>query len=106
MKASGTSGTHIFAFFAFFFLAAGCGSPLNQGEDYGNLLDSPGGLVLTEEEHLGGWGRAECTQCHNLENIHLEDRTGIAIDIEAVHDQALDEGNAGCPACHGTNGVP
>ncbi len=85
----------------------GClGEATSDGEDYGNLLDSPEGLVLTEEEHPGGWGRAECTQCHNLDNIHRVDRTGIGVDIDAIHDQALAEGTSGCAACHGTNGVP
>jgi len=91
----------------FLFSLASCGgASFNEGEDYGNLLDSPDGLTLTEEEHTGGWGRSDCTICHNLENIHLVNRTGIAIDIDAIHDQALGEGEAGCPACHGTNGVP
>ena len=33
-------------------------------------------------------------------------RPGIAVDTAAIHGQALGEGEAGCPACHGTNGVP
>lgn len=83
-----------------------CGSSeLDQGEDYGNILESPEGLILTEEEHPGGWGRADCNTCHNLDNIHLENRTDISIDIEAIHDQALEEGNSGCPDCHGANGI-
>lgn len=84
-----------------------CGSPeFNEGEDYGNLLDSPEGLTLTEEEHEIGWGNSECTICHNLENIHLVNRTDIPIDIEAIHEQAIEDGIAGCVDCHGANGVP
>ena len=88
------------------FLVSCGGSVLNEGENFGNLLDSPEGLTLTEGEHIGGWGRADCTMCHNLENIHLVDRTGGLVDVDAVHDQAIDEGEDGCAACHGTNGVP
>ena len=82
------------------------GSTLDEGEDYGNLLETEEQLILTETEHPGGWGRAECTLCHNLTNIHLVDRTGINIDIATIHNRALAEGIAGCAACHGTNGVP
>ncbi|MBU0505532.1 hypothetical protein KJ708_06045 [bacterium] len=32
-----------------------CGSIDDSGENYGDLLDSPSGLVLTEEEHVDGW---------------------------------------------------
>lgn len=77
----------------------------NEGENYGNILDSPGGLILTEDEHVGGWGRSDCTTCHNLENIHLENRTDIPMDMDAIREEAIEEGNEGCPTCHGTNGV-
>ncbi len=90
--------------FSCFLLSCG-GSAFNDGEDYGNLLDSPEGLIVTEEEHVGGWEREDCTMCHNLENIHLVNRTGIPIDIEAIHEEALEDGLASCAPCHGTNGV-
>lgn len=87
------------------FLGIGCGeATLDEGEDYGNLLESPEGLVLTEEEHTAGWGHAECDTCHNLDNIHLVNRTDISLDIEAIHDQALEEGISSCSSCHGSNG--
>src|SRR3990172_11738055 len=78
-------------------LTVGCGEgSFNEGEDYGNLLDGPEGLTLTEEEHEIGWGQSECTICHNLDNIHLVNRTDIPIDIEAIHELALEDGTAGC----------
>lgn len=90
-----------------YLLTAACGgAAVNEGENYGDLLTSPAGLVLTQEEHEVGWGSAECTTCHNLENIHLVNRTTLNIDIDAIHEQTLDEGIASCAACHGTNGVP
>lgn len=89
-----------------FLLFACGGSEFDEGEDYGDLLDTEEGLILTEEEHVGAWGRSDCTLCHNLENIHLTNRTDVPLDIEAIHDQAIAEGVAGCADCHGTNGVP
>lgn len=87
-----------------FLAMSACGQgELNQGEDYGNLLDKTGGLVLTSERHVGGWGRADCTLCHNLKNIHLVNRTGTPIDIRAIHAQAIEKGV--CATCHGNNGV-
>lgn len=92
-------------FFILLLLGIACGeAPLDEGENYGNLLESPEGLILTQEEHTTGWGHAECTTCHNLENIHLVDRTGLSLDIEAIHDQALEEGISSCSSCHGSNG--
>lgn len=89
-----------------FCLFLSCGNDaFNNGEDYGDILSTPGGLVLTEGEHEIGWGRSDCTVCHNLENIHLTDRSSIGIDIEAIHDRALAEGVSGCSACHGANGA-
>ncbi|MBI4365906.1 MAG: hypothetical protein HY543_03715 [Deltaproteobacteria bacterium] len=88
-------------------LCAACGaSPVNSGENYGNIVATPAGLVLTEAEHVGGWGRSDCSTCHHLENIHLVNRSALAIDIAAIRAQALAEGDTGCPACHGANGAP
>jgi hypothetical protein len=94
-----------FFLLALFVLACG-GGGVDEGENFGNLLDSPAGLVLTEEEHPDGWGRTDCTLCHHLDNIHLVNRTGLSIDIQATHDQAIAAGIGGCAACHGTNGNP
>lgn len=81
------------------------GSEFNGGEDYGNILETPGGLTLTEEEHPAGWGRSDCTSCHNLGNIHLVDRTGLNINIDQIHNDAIQDGISGCANCHGGNGV-
>ncbi|MDP2600908.1 MAG: hypothetical protein Q8P84_09300 [Deltaproteobacteria bacterium] len=96
----------IFFLFGFLVLSGCGGDAFNEGEDYGNLLDTPGGLTLNQSEHPLGWGDANCTICHNLENIHLVNRTGTSIDIVAIHDRAISEGISGCAACHGNNGVP
>lgn len=94
------------ALFVLLLIGASCGGiGTNGGENYGNLLDSPGGLILTQGEHPAGWGRTDCTSCHELDNIHLVNRTGLDIDIAAIHDLAVSGGEAGCPDCHGANGV-
>lgn len=91
--------------FAAFCLTACGGTATNGGEDYGDLLDTPGGLSLNQAKHSIGWSKSECTLCHNLDNIHLVDRTGVT-DIVTVHNNAIRDGITGCAACHGTNGVP
>jgi hypothetical protein len=62
-------------------LLVGCGSGADpQSEDYGNLLASPGGLIVLEEEHPTGWMRADCFGCHNVNNMHQVNRTGLPDD--------------------------
>lgn len=78
---------------------------MNEGENYGDLLGTTDGLVLTQDEHEAGWGRSECDLCHNLENIHLTNRTSLNIDMEAIREDVLAEGITSCVTCHGTNGV-
>ena len=91
-------------------VAAGCGSDAGpQSEDYGNLLASPGGLVVLEEEHPTGWMRADCFGCHNVNNIHQINRTGLPddeVDLPNVRAIVQSGGEASCMMCHGTNGVP
>lgn len=88
----------------------GCGSDTtsSQSEDYGNLLASPDGLVLVEQEHPTGWGRPDCFSCHNVNNIHQVNRTGLPdaqIDLPGVRAIVQNQGEASCAMCHGTNGV-
>jgi len=91
----------------FLLVVAGCGSdaPL-QSEDYGNLLASPGGLVVLEEEHPSGWGRQDCFFCHEIRNMHTVNRTGLPdLDLEEIQLIIQDQGESSCMLCHGTNGV-
>jgi hypothetical protein len=99
--------THRLIIATLFVLAAGCGgSGPPQSEDYGNLLNSPGGLTLVEQEHPDGWGRPDCFSCHEVRNIHIINRTGIAdLDLAAVREVVDQLGEASCPQCHGNNGV-
>lgn len=90
-------------------LAMGCGSDgTPESENYGNLLASPGGLFVLQEEHPSGWGRAECFACHEVRNLHVENRTGLPdeeIDLPNVRAIIRNQGEASCALCHGDNGV-
>lgn len=87
----------------------GCGSGGSpQSEDYGNLLASPGGLVIVEGEHLAGWGRSDCFGCHNVNNMHQINRTGLPddeADLPGINAIIANQGEASCMLCHGSNGV-
>lgn len=83
-----------------------CGSTADDtGENFGNVLDSPSGLTLTEAEHVYGWGRSDCLMCHNTNNIHQEDRTGGGTDVEAIETETQEQGESICVTCHGDNGA-
>ncbi len=88
---------------------AACGSSASpQSENYGNILASPDGLVLVQEEHPTGWGRADCFACHNVNDIHQVNRTGLpdaAVDLPGVRAIVQSGGESSCPMCHGSNGV-
>jgi len=95
-----------FLSFIFFVALISCGSEADDnGEDFGNILDSPSSLVLTEDEHVYGWGRSDCLMCHNINNIHLQNRTDVTIDMEEIQDQVAEEGESICMDCHGSNGT-
>jgi hypothetical protein len=91
-------------------LLCGCGEQSTPvGEDYGNLLDSPGGLLVLQQEHPSGWGRPDCFLCHQGLNIHNVNRTGLpdsVVDLEEVRAIVATQGESSCAQCHGDNGVP
>jgi len=88
---------------------AGCGSSSSpQSEDYGNLLASPGGLIVLQEEHPSGWMRPDCFGCHAFQNMHQVNRTGLPdelVDLPGIRAIIQNQGEASCPLCHGDNGV-
>ncbi|MEW6271147.1 MAG: hypothetical protein AB1689_17835 [Thermodesulfobacteriota bacterium] len=88
---------------------AGCGSGSDaQSEDYGNLLASPGGLIVLQEEHPSGWMRPDCFGCHAFQNMHQVNRTGLPdaqVDLPGIRAIIQNQGEASCPLCHGDNGV-
>lgn len=91
------------------FVVAACGSDGSvTSENYGNLLASPAGLVVTQAEHPTGWGRPECFACHEIRNIHTVNRTGLpddVADLAGVRAIVQSGGEGSCQQCHGTNGV-
>jgi len=101
-------------------LAAACGDFAEPtSENYGNLLNSPGGLLLLEEEHPTGWQRPDCLACHAVINMHTVNRTGLpncntlpdppaegCIDLAEIQEIIDNEGQSSCMLCHGDNGVP
>jgi hypothetical protein len=88
---------------------AGCGSKSDpQSEDYGNIIASPGGLILLEEEHPTGWGRSGCFGCHNVNDMHQVNRTGLTdeqVDLPGTRAIIANQGEPSCMLCHGDNGV-
>jgi hypothetical protein len=90
-------------------LAAACGSGTGpQSENYGNLLASPGGLVVLEQEHPTGWMRPDCFSCHNVNNMHQVNRTGLPdaeVDLPGIRAIIQNQGESSCAQCHGDNGV-
>ncbi len=90
-------------------LCLSCGSKSDpQSEDSGNLLASPGGLLLLEEEHPTGWTRPDCFGCHVFENMHQLNRTGLPdalVDLPNIRAIIANQGLPSCALCHGDNGV-
>ena len=100
-------------------LLTACGTDgAMESEDYGNLLNSPAGLIVVEEEHQTGFGRSDCLLCHDTRNIHTVNRTGLpscpsegeapvegCIDLADVRQIVKDQGQSSCSLCHGANGV-
>ena len=86
-----------------------CGSESGpMSEDYGNLLASPAGLVILQQEHPTGWTRPDCFTCHAVNNIHQVNRTGLpddVADLAGVRAIVNNQGQASCPLCHGNNGM-
>jgi hypothetical protein len=97
---------------------AACGEDGNpDSEDFGNILNSPAGLVVVEEEHPSGWGRPDCFLCHEIRNMHVVNRTGLpdcddvdpdletCLDLGEIQSIIRNGGEQSCGLCHGDNGV-
>ena len=67
-----------------------------------SMLEGEDGLIIVEEDHPDGWGRADCHRCHAMEALH---RRGCSegVDLALVR-AAVDEGGLdACASCHGGN---
>jgi len=78
---------------------AGCAEPACT-----DMLDGPGGLVVTQAEHPTGWGQEACEGCHVTEALHRRGCTA-GVDLAQVRDVVETNGYASCTSCHGDNGV-
>src|ERR1043166_3543276 len=91
-------------------LVSGCGSsPGPESENHDNILASPAGLVLVEEEHPAGWGRPDCFGCHNANKMHQVNRPGLPdeqVGLPGIRAIIESGGEGSCTMCHGSNGVP
>lgn len=88
----------------------GCGEGIHvrQVEDYGDVVQGPGGIQLvSQSEHAAGWGRRDCLLCHNaVYTLHRNVNSNL--DAEAMTQTARSYGESYpvyCLSCHGPNGV-
>lgn len=82
-----------------------CGHKNPDRENYGDITNSPGGIVIINpEEHQGGFGRSQCLLCHNADlNIHRG--ANSLVDVNTLNELIRQNGlNAYCLNCHGDNG--
>lgn len=85
---------------------AQCGDEnLLLGEDHGNIVAGSLGAVITQDEHVTGWGEANCFACHNTVSMHQTDRSGTGLNMAAIRQLTVDDGLESCVGCHGTNGL-
>jgi hypothetical protein len=86
--------------------AAGCAELELGCEDLSGMLDGPGGLTVTLEEHPTGWAQPRCFTCHSVEVIHVQNCTGLdEVDLAEIRHRVDDDGLLSCAECHGGNGV-
>jgi hypothetical protein len=111
--------SHAAAVLPVLLVIGGCGnSGSEEGDDFGNLLASPAGLIVVREEHPTGWGRPDCLACHEVRNMHIVNRTGLpncddvpdpssgdCIDLPEIQSIIHNQGEDSCSLCHGDNGV-
>lgn len=86
-------------------LCSGCQDETTY-EYYGDLLETPAGLILVQEEHEVGWKEATCSHCHVTGNFHatFPGRTS-SFDMEQIRAYVEQAGPSSCSDCHGNNGV-
>lgn len=83
----------------------GCGDGARKVENYGDLVHRPEGVALTATNHKGGWGRTQCTLCHNLElNVHRSVDSPVNPEL-TLRDYKTKGGDVYCQTCHGSNGT-
>ena len=76
-------------------------------EDYGDIyVANSNSFFLSEKTHEIGWGKSECFMCHNVNNIHLKDRTASKRgNVTYARLKVHENGVKACAGCHGANGI-
>lgn len=69
-----------------------------------DMVESPGGLAVTEEEHPDGWGSPDCGACHATSVLHSRG-CSEGVDDAEIRLRVEEEGLECCADCHGDNGV-
>ncbi|MFT7519658.1 MAG: hypothetical protein ACI9MC_001800 [Kiritimatiellia bacterium] len=70
-----------------------------------DMTRSPGGLVVTAEEHVTGWGDAACHGCHALGALHRRGCTpGVDLDVLRIEVEQAGDDSEACMSCHGELG--
>lgn len=84
-------------------LMLSCADGTDPCADRRDLQRSEAGLTVTRDEHVEGWGRADCATCHPAGTFHDVDcLDDVTLDIDALSAVTAPED---CVACHGDNGV-
>lgn len=85
---------------------AGCDQAWLDCEDTAGMLESEGGLEVSEHEHPTGWAQEDCSTCHASETTHRRNCTDLdEVDLEAIRADVREYGDASCGDCHGDNGT-
>ena len=85
---------------------AGCDEDWLACEGEEGMLESDGGLDVTEDEHPSGWQQADCSTCHSSTATHTRNCTGLdEVDLQAIRSDVEEYGDESCGDCHGDNGV-
>ena len=84
-----------------------CGNSPTDYENYGDItVNNNNTYEVSSANHPHGWGKSNCFLCHNINNIHREDRVANSyIDLDAINDNISASGLRSCTNCHGNNGV-
>jgi hypothetical protein len=87
-------------------LLAGCDEAWLSCDEVAGMLESDGGLEVTEDEHPSGWAQEACSTCHSSTATHRRNCTGLdEVDLAAIRDAVEEDGDDSCGDCHGDNGT-
>ncbi len=75
-------------------------------ENYGDIYAEDQSLLTNPSNHPHGYGKKNCFQCHNVQNIHQVDLIlSLDVDLNSIHSRIAEDGLSSCQDCHGNNGT-